>query len=106
MGRGWPLIERGDAIPMIQTVAAPRPRPRVPMLAAIVVAFALGMLAATTLPHPNAVGVADSRGAASRGEVGGLTQTTLSVTQLDRGTCGQGAYVTGDMVGDASPASV
>jgi hypothetical protein len=72
---------------------------RLPLVA--VAAFGLGLLTATAMPRLTV-------GAAAPSPVisASLPAAVLSSARAETGACGDGAYVTGDMVGDASPAAV
>ena len=84
---------------MIQAVALERAR--IPFIA--LVAFALGALAAGSLtklsapvsPQPIVIQAPAS-----------LAQRPIVQSKVDSGACGPGAYVSGDMAGDASPAQI
>jgi hypothetical protein len=85
---------------MIQATSVQRAR--LPLVA--IAAFALGALAATSASHLT-MGAAAPTPAA-------ITLQSMSVAPpaltrpAEAGTCGNGAYITGDMAGDTSPASV
>lgn len=73
-------------------------RVRLPIIA--VAAFALGLLTAVAAPHVT-IGAPQS---ATQAPV--IAQPALPQVRAETLTCGRGAYVTGDLVGDASPAAV
>ena len=84
---------------MIQTVAFQRAR--IPVIA--LVAFALGAMAAASLPKviaPAAPQPVVIQAPAS------LAQRPIVRSNVDSTACGSGAYVSGDMAGDASPAQI
>jgi hypothetical protein len=84
---------------MIQPVALERAR--IPFIA--LVAFALGALAAASLPRvlaPAAPQPIVIQAPAS------FAQRPIVQSKVDTGACGSGAYVSGDMAGDASPAQL
>ena len=84
---------------MIQPVALQRAR--TPFIA--LVAFALGALAAASVPKfvapaaPQPIVIQAPASVAQRPSV---------QSKVDTGACGSGAYVSGDMAGDASPAQI
>jgi hypothetical protein len=86
---------------MIQATIRPS-RARLPLV--VVAAFALGVLSAVSAPR---LGLG-----ATPPQTIMAAQTLATSAPLARhpsgetGTCGHGAYVTGDLVGDASPADV
>ncbi len=72
-------------------------RTRLPLVA--IAAFGLGVLAATSVPRLTVGASAPAAHISSRAPV-------VHSLRTESGACGDGAYVTGDLVGDASPASV
>jgi hypothetical protein len=84
---------------MIQTVTLQRAR--IPVIA--LGAFALGALAAGSLPKltasPAPLPIVVQAPAS-------LAQRPIVQSKVDTSACGSGAYVSGDMAGDASPAQI
>jgi hypothetical protein len=83
------------------TAVAALPAARLWLLALAFVAFA-AFAAFSTAPrfaYTNAI-------ASARTETPAQFARPIPVTVFADGSCGNGAYVTGDMAGDASPASV
>ena len=84
--------------------AASFQRARLPLVA--VAAFALGAFAAASAPHLS-VGAASVASVPSPiVESHSIASPLTSQVSKESGACGHGAYVTGDIVGDASPAEV
>jgi hypothetical protein len=88
-------VQRGQSTAVLQ-------RARLPIVA--IAAFAMGALAATAAPHLS-VGAAPSSPSAVTFQSASIAAPVVT-RAAESGTCGNGAYVTGDMVGDASPATV
>ena len=89
-------------------------RVRLPIVA--IAAFGLGVLTTMSVPHLS-VGATTADTAlivqkapavtASRAEPITASQAqSVTTSRAEAGQCAQGAYVTGDLVGDASPAAV
>jgi hypothetical protein len=84
---------------MIQTV--PLQRVRIPVIALL--AFALGALAAGSLAKLSAP--VQQQPIVIQAPAS-LAQRPIVQSKVDTTACGSGAYVSGDMAGDASPAQV
>ncbi len=81
--------------------SSPVQRARLPIVA--IAAFAMGALAATAAPHLNLSAASSPSSMTAQAT---SIASPLVTRAAETGTCGNGAYVTGDMAGDASPSSV
>ena len=85
-------------------------RVRMPMIA--IAAFALGALASSALPQLHlasstpAAGSTHAPSAIAQAPSSVARPVVTTIKSESTTACGQGAYVSGDMVGDASPAAV
>ena len=79
-------------------------RVRMPMVA--IAAFALGALASAALPQLHLVGASTPAPIVISQTPAIHAQPLVTVKPQSTTNCDRGAYVTGDMVGDASPATV
>jgi hypothetical protein len=94
---------------MIQPIVD-QPRARVPLAAIAALAiFGLGALAGASLPRAATLAAPEpivmTQAPASRASQP-PTVVAVSTSAAETGSCAAGAYVTGDMVGDANPATV